>query len=121
MAVGISREELGITKDKVMGKIKYQHVYRLYGNVLFFEYGESKIILSIPVVVQYTDYLDHVASDEEQFNIIKSLYTGSIELNIFDFLCFFILKESTHVGFTILDKSWISKLSFNFFSKMSSS
>ena len=84
MAVGISREELGITKDKVMGKIKYQHVYRLYGNVLFFEYGESKIILSIPVVVQYTDYLDHVASDEEQFNIIKSLYTGSIELNIFD-------------------------------------
>lgn len=84
MALGILREELGITEDKVLGDKQFQHVYRLYGSIIFFEYGEGRVILSIPVVVQYTDYLDHIASDEEQLKIIKNLYSSDEGLNFFD-------------------------------------
>lgn len=84
MAVGIGREVVGVTKDVTAGKTTFIHVYRISANMMFYEWGSNKLIRSIPVIVQYTDTLDHRATEKERFAVFADLYgNDKRKINVF--------------------------------------
>jgi len=101
MAPMIARESVGITEDITAGKKTYIHVYRIFASVMFFEFGEGRFIASRPVVLQYTDVLDHPASDAEQFSIFSDLVgTEKLGINLF---------KSLHEGARDVDPSIVAE------------
>ncbi len=83
----INRESVAIYKETSGDRVSYLHLYRFFVNLVAFEFkqGEARYVSSRPIVVQYTDYLDHPATPEEQFNVAYSLYSdNSRGINIFD-------------------------------------
>ena len=83
----INRESVQIYKETSGDRISYLHLYRFFVNLVAFEFkqGEARYVSSRPVVVQYTDYLDHPATPEEQFEVAYNLYANDTRgINIFD-------------------------------------
>lgn len=112
MAPMIARESLGITKDVTAGKTSFIHIYRLFANLMFFEFGTGRFISARPVVIQYTDTLDQPASEAEQLavfsdlvanetrgeNIFKRLYERAQTVNPFTFSEKYVRITEVNIG-----------------------
>jgi len=99
MAVGITSEVLGITKDIVNKREKFQHVYRIFGSLMFYEFRSGKLIKNVPIIIRYTTHLDAPANDNEKFDIIKNLLSSdSFGINFFDIM----YQQSKSVNLEIL-------------------
>ncbi|MBT5081704.1 MAG: hypothetical protein HOK21_25400 [Rhodospirillaceae bacterium] len=115
MAPMIARETIGITQDITDGKTSFIHVYRIFANLMFFEFGTGRFIASRPVVLQYTDTMDHPASSSEQFsvfsdllanetrgeNIFKRLHESAQDINPLNFSAKYVQITEVNLGKTV--------------------
>jgi hypothetical protein len=58
----ITGESFSMVKDVTGDQTNFIHVYRVFGSLLFFEFGSGRFINAKPVVVQFTDTLAQPAS-----------------------------------------------------------
>jgi len=87
MAVGITSEILGVTKDIVNKRETFQHVFRIFGSLMFYEFDSGKLIKSVPIIVKYTTHLNAPANDNKKFDIIKNILgSNSLGINFFDIM-----------------------------------
>jgi hypothetical protein len=55
--ITISSEELGVKEDVQQSKNKYEHTYRVFGNLLIYKSDTGKIVRSIPLIIRHSFYL----------------------------------------------------------------
>lgn len=62
----ITGESFSMVKDITSSKTSFIHVYRVFGSLLFFEFGTGRFISAKPVVMQFTDTLASPATTEQK-------------------------------------------------------
>jgi hypothetical protein len=62
----ITGESFAMVEDVTGGQTNFIHVYRVFGSLLFFEFGSGRFISAKPVVVQFTDTLPAAATAEQK-------------------------------------------------------
>jgi hypothetical protein len=103
MAVGITSEILGVTKDIVNKRETFQHVFRIFGSLMFYEFYSGKMIKSVPIIIRYTTHLDAPANDNEKFDIIKNILgSDSLGINFFDIM----YQQTKSVNLAILPSKY---------------
>jgi len=84
MAPMIVRETIDIGEDITEGKTSFIHTYRIFANLMFFEFGTGRFIAAQPVVIQYLDVFDHPATKEKNSQIISDLLGNETrKVNVF--------------------------------------
>jgi len=112
MAVGITSEVLGITKDIVNKREKFQHVYRIFGSLIFYEFRSGRLVKNIPIIIRYTTHLDAPANDNEKFDIIKNLLSSnSFGINFFDIM--YQKSKSVNLGISNTKKTQITEITLS--------
>ena len=81
MAVGLSYEDAYTVK---FGSNEYKTTYDLALNIILFDFAEKKIIAVHPLRLFYLDASDSKPSADKNKNIFNKLYSGQLELNIFN-------------------------------------
>jgi hypothetical protein len=90
LTASLARESLEISKDVTGSTPRFYHVYRVFINLMAFDYDDAgmkgRYIGSVPLVVDYIDVKTSQASKTEQEQIFKSMYLDNrLEgLNVFD-------------------------------------
>jgi hypothetical protein len=104
MSPMIMRETLLVVEDNTAGKKNFIHQYRIFANLMFFEFGTGRFIASQPVVVQLLDVLDHIATDEENLKVISDLLGSEThKVNVFKSL----LKASRNINISDDGKKYV--------------
>ena len=62
----ITGESFSMVEDITDDKASFIHVYRIFGSLLFFEFGTGRFIHAKPVVVQFTDTLASPATSAQK-------------------------------------------------------
>ena len=82
----ITGESVNVVEDKVGDKTSFIHTYRIYATLTFFEFGSGRFIAAKPVITQFTDSLDHRATDAEHRATFVGLLDGAEGQGLFDLL-----------------------------------
>ncbi len=56
--ITISSEEIGIKEDIQQSKDRFEHTYRVLGNLIVYKADTGKIVRSIPLIIRHSFYLD---------------------------------------------------------------
>ena len=90
LTASLARESIEIFKDVTGATPRFYHVYRVFINLMAFDFDDSgmkgRYIGSVPLVIDYIDVKTSITSKSEQKQIFKSMYLDNrLEgLNVFD-------------------------------------
>lgn len=72
----ITGESFSMVQDVTGDQTNFVHVYRIFGSLLFFEFGTGRFISAKPVVVQFTDTLSAPATTAQKQAAFRRLLSN---------------------------------------------
>ncbi|MES1196607.1 MAG: hypothetical protein ABUL58_06655, partial [Steroidobacter sp.] len=82
IAVAFALDRETVSVERIAGQ--YKLLIELSAQALFFDFKEKSVLASFPVTIQYIDLKQHQPDPREIEAIVKSLYLGSVGVNVFD-------------------------------------
>ncbi len=72
MAIAFGLMDEGV--ERVINKLGVTSHYKIFGQVLIFDYNENKVISNFPVLSRFTMVTKEIPTKENDFEVFKSLY-----------------------------------------------